>query len=232
VHCPRLALVLAILVGTAAAPAAAEPPSPSSPSPEKALAAARERLDFGDFEAVVQMLRPVVEAGGAELPWRQDRIEALRAYGIACALTGRRTAAEGAFVLLLDEAPTIRFDPALVRPEAVVLLEIVRARLGRAHAPTLATAPAPPRLPSRTPGIALVATGGALALSALVFVGLAAQARSDYAITSLERAAADAQTRFNVFAGLAISLGAGAVVASGVGIGLWIRATRARRLGQ
>src|SRR5262249_38854622 len=49
-------------------------------------------------------------------------------YGIACTLTGRRTAAEGAFLLLLREDPSTRLDPALVRPEAVAYFEEVRGR--------------------------------------------------------------------------------------------------------
>jgi hypothetical protein len=195
----------------------------AQPSPAQALATARERLDFGDYEAVVQTLRPVVEAGGAGLDAKEDRIEALRAYGIACALTGRRTAAEGAMALLLEEAPAIQFDPQLVRPEAVELLESVRARF------TQRANRAPPPLPSRAPGAALMATGGVLAGVALVFVGLAVQAHNDYVATSVERTAAEAQSRLNVFQGLAIGFGAGGVIATGIGAGLWIRAMRARR---
>ena len=75
-------------------------------------------------------LRPLVEALelSRELPDKADRLEALRVYGIACTLTGRRTAAEGAFLLLLREEPSTELDPALVRPEAVAFFGEVRAR--------------------------------------------------------------------------------------------------------
>ena len=63
-----------------------------------------------------------------ELPEKPARLAALRVYGIACTLTGRRTAAEGAFLLLLREEPSTQLDPALVRPEAVAFFNEVRAR--------------------------------------------------------------------------------------------------------
>ena len=77
---------------------------------------------------MVTLLRPIVENGAHELPLQVDRIEALRAYGIACTLSDRKTAAEGAFLLLLREEPKTRLDPALVRPEAVAFFEEVRSR--------------------------------------------------------------------------------------------------------
>ncbi len=99
-------------------------------SPAAALKAARDEFDFGQYESVVSQLRPLVEALelSHELPQKADRLEALRVYGIACALTGRQTAAEGAFLLLLREEPSTRLDPALVRPEAVAFFDQVRAR--------------------------------------------------------------------------------------------------------
>jgi hypothetical protein len=92
------------------------------------LGEALERFDFGDYEEVVLRLRPIVERGGDELPSTADRREALRTYGIACTLTGRRVAAEGAFQQLLRDDPTMRLNAALVRPEAVRFFEEVRAR--------------------------------------------------------------------------------------------------------
>lgn len=109
---------------TDAAPAARAPGHAGSP-----IAQALDDFDFGDYEAVVARLRPTVEALeiARALP-KADRLEALRVYGIACTLTNRRTAAEGAFLLLLREEPSTRLDPALVRPEAVAFFDEVRAR--------------------------------------------------------------------------------------------------------
>jgi hypothetical protein len=99
-------------------------------SPADALKHARDEFDFGNYEGAVGRLRPLVEALelSRELPDKADRLEALRVYGIACTLTGRRTAAEGAFLLLLREEPSTELDPALVRPEAVAFFGEVRAR--------------------------------------------------------------------------------------------------------
>ncbi len=104
--------------------------APVAASPAEALKRARDEFDFGNYERVVERLRPLVEALelSRELPEKADRLEALRVYGIACTLTGRRTAAEGAFLLLLREEPSTQLDPALVRPEAVAFFNEVRAR--------------------------------------------------------------------------------------------------------
>lgn len=104
--------------------------APVALSPVESLKRARDEFDFGNYERVVERLRPLVEALelSHELPEKADRLEALRVYGIACTLTGRRTAAEGAFLLLLREAPSTQLDPALVRPEAVAFFNEVRAR--------------------------------------------------------------------------------------------------------
>lgn len=111
----------------AAANAGAAPPTLS---PADALERARDDFDFGRYEAVVARLRPLAEALelSRDLPDKADRLEALRLYGIACTLTGRRTAAEGAFLVLLREEPSTQLDAALVRPEAVTLFGEVRAR--------------------------------------------------------------------------------------------------------
>jgi hypothetical protein len=99
--------------------------SPHAGSP---IAAALDEFDFGDYESVVEHLRPLVENGARTLPNAADRQEALRVYGIACTLTDRRAAAEGAFLLLLRQQPSMHLDPALVRPEAVAFFEEVRTR--------------------------------------------------------------------------------------------------------
>jgi hypothetical protein len=106
-------------------PAATVAQSPHAGSP---IAAALDEFDFGDYESVVERLRPLAENGARTLPNAADREEALRVYGIACTLTDRRTAAEGAFLLLLRQQPSLHLDPALVRPEAVAFFEEVRAR--------------------------------------------------------------------------------------------------------
>jgi hypothetical protein len=112
-------------------PAALDGGAPAAaPTPGDALKSARDEFDYGNYEHVVARLRPLVEALELtrELPEKADRLEALRVYGIACTLTGRRTAAEGAFLLLLREEPSTQLDPALVRPEAVAFFGEVRAR--------------------------------------------------------------------------------------------------------
>jgi hypothetical protein len=119
------ALVVASTGVEAAEPAAAPAGSMHAGSP---IAAALDRFDFGDYEGAITLLRPIVEHGAGELPLQVDRIEALRVYGIACTLTDRKVAAEGAFLLLLREEPSTQLDPRLVRPEAVAFFEEVRAR--------------------------------------------------------------------------------------------------------
>src|SRR5438132_14336129 len=60
-----------------AAAQAAEPPE------SQALASALRQLEYGDFETAESALRPIAENGGVALSTKQDRLEALRAYGIA-----------------------------------------------------------------------------------------------------------------------------------------------------
>jgi hypothetical protein len=115
----RLLVLLISLTGVARA----------EPNPE-AVALVRlalERYELGDYEGVVTALRPLVDADTPGLP-AADRVEALRTFGIASVLTGRRTAAEGAFVLLLRADPRSELDPTLVRPEATQFFDEVRAR--------------------------------------------------------------------------------------------------------
>src|ERR1700748_3592077 len=100
------AILLALAAMTLPARAQEVAPEPAHLShAESPIADALERFDFGDYEGVVTRLRPIVENGARELPLQVDRIEALRIYGIACTLTDRKTAAEGAFLLLLREEP-------------------------------------------------------------------------------------------------------------------------------
>ena len=88
---------------------------------------ALERYELGDYEGVVQALRPLVDVDAPGLS-AADRVEALRTFGIASVLTGRRVAAESAFVLLLRADPRSELDRTLVRPEAADFFEQVRAR--------------------------------------------------------------------------------------------------------
>jgi hypothetical protein len=104
------------------------PPWLSTPTGRGPLGEAEEKFDFGRYEDVVALLRPLVESGGQQLPRKADRVEALRIYGIACTLTRREQAAEAAFLLLLREEPRTRLDAALVPDEAVRFFDKVRER--------------------------------------------------------------------------------------------------------
>jgi hypothetical protein len=95
--------------------------------PAAVVRAAAGRYELGDYEGVVLALRPLVDADAPGLP-KADRVEALRNYGIACVLTGRRVDAEGAFLLLLRADPRSELDPTLVRPEAATFFVAVRER--------------------------------------------------------------------------------------------------------
>lgn len=115
----RLSLALLLL----ALPAHAAP----NPAATEIVRAALERYEVGDYEGVVTALRPLVDADAPGLS-PADRVEALRTFGIASVLTGRRVAAEGAFVLLLRADPHAELDPTLVQPEAAAFFQEVRAR--------------------------------------------------------------------------------------------------------
>ena len=129
-----LALVVSLSMARADEPDGGVPVDGGAPAvaatPAETLKTARDEFDFGNYKHVVAELPPLAEALelARELPEELDRLEALRVYGIACTLTGRRTAAEGAFLLLLREEPSTQLDPALVRPEAVAFFGEVRAR--------------------------------------------------------------------------------------------------------
>ncbi|MDB4967298.1 MAG: hypothetical protein JWN44_2987 [Myxococcales bacterium] len=83
-----------------------------------------------------------------------------------------------------------------------------------------------PTQPSRRPAWATFGVAGGLAIGWIVFAGLAAKALDDFDSTTLQKPAADARARFNVFEPLAIT----AAVLSGVGViagvWLWIHANR------
>jgi hypothetical protein len=104
------------------------PPPPAAMTPEVQLRHALDRFEFGDYASVVSELAALIDDGGGRALTRADRLEALRAYGIACVLVGRPTAAEGAFLLLLEADPSARLDARLVRPEAVAVFDTVRVR--------------------------------------------------------------------------------------------------------
>lgn len=109
----RADLVVALLLVAAVARA-------SSPLPE-----AMQRFDAGEYEEVVAKLRDSVD--GSVIADPIDRAQALRLYGIACALTGRSLAAEAAFLHWLGLDGRARLDPNLVRPDVVAFFEEVRA---------------------------------------------------------------------------------------------------------
>jgi hypothetical protein len=114
----------------APAPATAPAPTPAPPAPLPAdprlqLRRGLEAFEYGQYAAAVAMLRPLVEE---ERLHGADRIQALRAYGVALFLLGRRGGAEAAFLMLLREEPAARLDPALVPPEVIAFLDDVRGR--------------------------------------------------------------------------------------------------------
>jgi hypothetical protein len=78
----------------------------------------------------------------------------------------------------------------------------------------------PPARPSRTAGWIVTSAGVGAGLAAGVFGVLALDARSDASGAPTERAAADAQSRLETHRGLALGLGAAALV--GLGVGLWL----------
>jgi hypothetical protein len=130
-------------------------------------------------------------------------------------MTHRRASAEGAFALLIKEEPGIRFDPNLVRPEAVELLDSVRARFfdisGR-----LGPRPRPLTREARA-GITLIAVGGGLATAALISDATALQQKLDYANGNLWQ-------YYGEYVAL-IATGT-AVILSGVGVGLLVHALK------
>jgi hypothetical protein len=204
----RRALVLVLVLGLLVAGSARADELPLT-TVERAM----QQLEFGDYEGVVKLLEPLVDNGATSLVLRQERIEALRTYGIACAMTRRRASAEGAFALLVKEQPTIRFDPSLVRPEAIDLLEMVRARF-------VAVPGRGPRRLSRgtIAGTALVAVGGAMTLTGLTLDALALH--DQLSSTSFPGSA----NLYSEYAGIVLT--GTAVILTGVGLGLLLHAAR------
>ena len=109
-----VAVASALLLATAPARAA---------SP---LGEAIGHFEAGEYEAVVSVLRPVIDRG--ELRDPVENAQAQRVYGIACVLTGRRLPAEAAFLEWLKLEPRAQLDTMLVRPEVVDFWNQVRNR--------------------------------------------------------------------------------------------------------
>ena len=90
------------------------------------VAEAVRQFEMGEYQMVVELLDRAIEGETVKDP--VEKAQALRIYGIACVLTGRRWAAESAFLHWLRLDPGAHLDPALVRPEAVEFFQEVRAR--------------------------------------------------------------------------------------------------------
>jgi hypothetical protein len=131
------------------------------PTTATVIATAQAELQQGHYETVVALLRPIVDGNQIGPGW----FEALRAYGIACAMTQRRASAEGAFALMLEQ-PAVRGTPQ----PAAALFDHVRARFVAAE-----TAVTPRHHLSREAvvGTVLVSLGAATALAGLVLDGTA-----------------------------------------------------------
>jgi hypothetical protein len=179
-------------------------------------------LEYGDYEGVVSALESLAEDGAGGLTSPSDRIEAVRDYGIACAVLGHRVAAEGAFLLLLDERPDLRLDPELVPAKAVSLFESVRQRYP--HAP-------PMRLrlsrPPETRAAAGLITGGAALGIVGVTVGLAYVYLYGASPTMLDRF----DTTSSALIYTSVVAVASSVPLTAVGIVLLVRANRVARRG-
>ena len=96
--------------------------------PRADLVEARHRFEQGDYAATVTLLRPIVDRDIFSEAAAAERSEALRLYGVASFLLGRRGDAEGSFLALLSHEPQIRLAPQLYPPDVVAFFEEVRAR--------------------------------------------------------------------------------------------------------
>ena len=94
--------------------------------PRTDLVDARHKFEQGDYAAASALLRPLVDAG--VFTDAADRNEALRLYGVASFLDGRRGDAEGAFTALLVHDPNAHLDSALYPPDVVAFFDAIRAR--------------------------------------------------------------------------------------------------------
>jgi len=113
----------------------------AAPDPRAQLLQAQHRFEQGDYPATRALLRPLIDDGA--LGDAGDRNQALRLYGVASFLDGRRGDAEGALTALVVHDPGARLDPALYPAEVVSFFDAIRAR----HDADLAAAAvrAPPR---------------------------------------------------------------------------------------
>lgn len=109
----------------AAEPRVAETLMPgSASSPTEKIEQANNLYSYGRYEAVVRLLRPLVERGLVKS--KADRVEALRLYGICLFLTQRKSAAMRVFRSLILLAPRTRLDPRLVQPEVIAAFDSIR----------------------------------------------------------------------------------------------------------
>jgi hypothetical protein len=90
------------------------------------LQEARHRFEQGDYKAATSLLRPLIDLD--VFSDAADRNEALRLYGVASFLDGRRGDAEGAFTALLAHDSEARLEAALYPPEVVSFFDAIRAR--------------------------------------------------------------------------------------------------------
>jgi hypothetical protein len=176
------------------------------------LASALDQMQFGDYEGVERTLKPIAENGALALTSNDDRLEALRAYGIACAVQKHRVAAIGAFLLLLEERPALRLDTRLVPAEAVALFEEVRERYPPARPLRLGQ----PLSPEMRAGVGLIISGGAVGVVGVV-VGL----------TFLGGAYLNPSTAAIIAP--PVSLIGVSFVATGIGVGLLVRGNRKQK---
>src|SRR5262249_10456263 len=94
--------------------------------PRADLVFARHKFEQGDYAAASALLRPLVDAG--VFTDATERNEALRLYGVASFLEGRRGDAEGAFTALLVHDATAHLEVALYPPDVVSFFDAIRAR--------------------------------------------------------------------------------------------------------
>lgn len=97
------------------------------------LADAQRALDAGEYQQVIEQIKPMLQRGPQDDPARiaadrSDRAEAWRLYGLALFYLERYEPARIAFFEYLKLDVDARLDPSLVPPEVVAFFEDVRAR--------------------------------------------------------------------------------------------------------
>jgi hypothetical protein len=92
--------------------------------PAQIIRTAHNFFQYGQYEKVVSLLRPIIERG--LINEKADLTEALRMYGISLFLTGRKPGALLVFGRVVDMDPTLRLDPRLVPPEVVTAFDKIR----------------------------------------------------------------------------------------------------------